>query len=85
MCCGVCYLERQRDHTGDLGLDPAGGASYTGITCAEVNAGAGVGGNVTLIADTIHAPTGCTTLPAGTGGGPATPTPTVSGVPTLTG
>jgi len=47
---------------------------------------AGVGGNVTLIADTITAPTGCATLPAGTGGGPATtPTPTVSGVPHLTG
>ena len=34
---------------------------------------AGAGGAVTLINDTITTPTGCPTLAAGTGGGPATP------------
>jgi len=47
------------------------GATVTGRLLAANAAGAG--GAVTLINDTIVRPTGCATLPAGTGGGPATP------------
>jgi len=47
------------------------GATVTGRLLAG-NA-AGTGGGVTLIQDTIIRPTGCTVLPAGSGGGPAAP------------
>jgi hypothetical protein len=56
------------------------GASITMTAGSTVRgrllAGNGGTGNVTLISDTIIRPTGCTTLPAGSGGGPVTPTPT---------
>ncbi len=40
------------------------------LLAANQGSGAGL---VSLIADTINVPTGCAALPAGTGGGPATP------------
>ncbi|HUF85213.1 MAG TPA: ice-binding family protein [Acidimicrobiia bacterium] len=61
------------------------GATVTGrLLAANQPSGAGA---VTLIADTIVRPTGCTTSPAGTGGTPAAPasptdTPTTPGTPT---
>jgi len=47
------------------------GATITGRLLAG-NQGSGAGA-VTLISDTISVPTGCATIPAGTGGSPATP------------
>ncbi|MDQ1429840.1 MAG: hypothetical protein QOF40_442, partial [Actinomycetota bacterium] len=60
------------------------GATVTGRLLAGNAAGAG--GAVTLDTNTILRPTGCATVPAGTGGGPATPavptTPSVPAAPT---
>ncbi len=66
-------------------------ASITAVSNATVTGrllagnAAGAGGAVTLDMNTIIRPTGCATLPAGTGGGPATPvvpvTPTVPATP----
>jgi hypothetical protein len=54
------------------------GVTVTGRLLAGSNAGGS--GAVTLINDTIVRPTGCTALPAGTGGSPASP-PAAAGPP----